>query len=57
MRAHKGLIAVIGIALLLPACGSLGPVETNPPSSIDTVSPVATDPAATELATNASAPA
>jgi phosphatidylserine/phosphatidylglycerophosphate/cardiolipin synthase-like enzyme len=57
MRTHKGLIAVIGIALLLQACGSPGPVETNSPAAIDTVSSVATDPSATELATNASAPA
>jgi phosphatidylserine/phosphatidylglycerophosphate/cardiolipin synthase-like enzyme len=52
MRTHKGLIAVIGIALLLQACGSLEPVETDPPSIIDTVSSVATDPVATGLALN-----
>src|SRR5687767_8244592 len=57
MRTHKGLIAVIGIALLLQACGSPEPVETDSPSIIDTVSPVATNPSATELATNASTPA
>lgn len=32
MRTHKGLIAVIGIALLLQACSSQGVVPTNLPS-------------------------
>jgi phosphatidylserine/phosphatidylglycerophosphate/cardiolipin synthase-like enzyme len=57
MRTHKGLIAVIGIALLLQACGNLEPIATNPPSITDPGSPVATDPAATELAANVSTPA
>jgi phosphatidylserine/phosphatidylglycerophosphate/cardiolipin synthase-like enzyme len=46
MRTYKGLYALIGIALILQACGNQGVMPTNPPSVTETM-PVVTDPLVT----------
>lgn len=48
MRIHQRLYALIGIALLLQACGNVADAPTNLPALTDTVSPVGTEVASTQ---------
>lgn len=54
MRFYKGYSALIGLALLLQACGTAGEIQTTPPPGV-TDSGSATQPAATEAVATESA--
>lgn len=57
MRTYKVKMAVLGIALLLQACGNLEVAQTDPPSTPESVPAVATAPSGTEVTTNPTASA